>query len=344
MESTLRPESPADSAKSTHRCPVVRVSVIEQHPDSTALGIVPVNVPGTPRVVVRLDEFGHYPLAIYIPPDTILPDQGRIRPRRFRGQLSVGMLLPIPKGWIIAEGEDAAPYLGARHYDADASVTKHLGGQMEAGPPFHCPVYDVDAIYPYETLLRGRYVRVEEKLHGANIRLCYSSAESRFYVGSHRTWQRETLTNIYWRAFGWDLREYLREFPDVVFYGEVFGPEVQQGFSYGLTSAEIRLFDVFNPAIGAFEERYYADSKYQLGYFAPRAEAGFTWGVSRSPSECLDLLKSLSETRSRYPLAPNIREGVIVRAWERDTTSPDVPYGRLIFKCVNWEYLAQKGR
>lgn len=134
---------------SNHAIPVVRIKEILKHPNADSLGLVEI---GGFQVVVRLDQFKPGDLAVYIPPDSIVPEiddfkfvwerdgSGQLREllpgnpvpekyrrvtvRKFRKEWSEGLLMPIsiahdiPSGKFLQEGDDCAERLGIEHWNS----------------------------------------------------------------------------------------------------------------------------------------------------------------------------------------------------------------------------------
>src|SRR6267142_7058471 len=99
--------------KSNHRANVVQIAEIKPHNNADTLAIIPV---GEYQAVVKKDEFKVGDLAVYIQPDSVVPQtepfkfiwenyegldgvvpekRRRITVRKFRGEWSEGLLLPI---------------------------------------------------------------------------------------------------------------------------------------------------------------------------------------------------------------------------------------------------------
>ena len=139
-------------SNSTHKVNVVRIKEILPHPNADRLGIVYI---GGYQCVVQKDSYKVGDLAIYIQPDTIVPEikqfdflwtghkefmatgivparTRRITVRKFRGQWSEGLLMPISEfifdrlhsvlyngreATVIVEDTDVAELLGFTHYE-----------------------------------------------------------------------------------------------------------------------------------------------------------------------------------------------------------------------------------
>jgi intein/homing endonuclease len=158
--------------KSTHIAEVIRIKEINPHPNADKLCIV--SVYGY-TVCVRISDFKVGDLAIYIPPDNIvsdrpefafLEDHKRIKVRKLRGIISMGLLIQVPADLAdLKEGEDAAEKLQISHYEPPLPVS--TGGEAEKPPEGYFPHYDVDSYYRYVNLFKpGERVCASEKVHG----------------------------------------------------------------------------------------------------------------------------------------------------------------------------------
>jgi hypothetical protein len=149
-----------DAKKSNHQANVVRIDEILPHPDpeTTSLELILI---GGYQVVVKKGQFAIGDRAVYIQPDSVVPQtepfrfiwndhvgldgtvpvkRRRVTVRKFRGQYSEGLLLPVsdfPELAIVgpygqtratypAVGEDVSDLLGITHYvpEVDVESTK----------------------------------------------------------------------------------------------------------------------------------------------------------------------------------------------------------------------------
>jgi RNA ligase len=138
---------------SNHRVNVVRIKEVLPHANADTLGIVQI---GGYQVVVKKDDYSVGDLAVYIQPDSVVPQieqfkflwsdrefangivpqkYRRITVRRFRKEWSEGLLLPLKDfgctdslhnvGYIslnghsipVSEGDDVSEILGITHYE-----------------------------------------------------------------------------------------------------------------------------------------------------------------------------------------------------------------------------------
>lgn len=133
---------------STHRVNVIKVDQVLPHGNADKLEIIP--IPGTDyQAVTGKGQFKPGSLAVYIQPDSIVPQieafdflwadkefpdgvvperYRRITVRRFRGQWSEGLLLPLGDLNLttdpfedlllfVQEGDDVAAHIGITHYE-----------------------------------------------------------------------------------------------------------------------------------------------------------------------------------------------------------------------------------
>ena len=318
-------------AKSTHLAEVIRIKEIKPHPNADKLCIV--SVYGY-TVCVRISDFKVGDLAIYIPPDNIVSDRPefaflenhkRIKVKKLRGIISMGLLIQVPADLAdLKEGDDAAEKLKITHYEPPLPMS--TGGEAEKPPEGYFPHYDVDSYYRYITLFKpGELVVGTEKIHGASSRFVWGP-DDRIHVGSRTEWKREDDKNIWWRAAKnspW-LVEFCKTYPYLCVYGEVYGI---QDLKYGHAGGRVSLavFDLLrdNEWIPHTEARRFgADLKWvPIVYEGPFDEA---------------VLKKLADGKSLIPGADNIREGIVVKPLV-ERTDPEI--GRVQLKMVSNEYL-----
>lgn len=150
--------------KANHQVNIVRITEIKEHTNADTLEIIPI---GEYQVVSKKGQFKVGDLAVYIQPDSVVPQtepfrfiwepyslrgpddpvdhvvpekRRRITVRKFRGEWSEGLLLPITDfedlyvrfGEDITfrtnEGDDVSDLLGITHYDPDTESTKGESG------------------------------------------------------------------------------------------------------------------------------------------------------------------------------------------------------------------------
>lgn len=337
--------------KSTHKAEVIGIK-LEKHPNADLLSIV--KVYGY-TVVVKTSDWEDGNKAVYIPPDSMLPnaepfsflfdgknprydltDDGmcikkedgqyvRITVKRFRGVYSQGLLVPAPAGMSI--GEDAAPLLGIKHYEPYSSV---MGGDNESPPPGgYIPKYDIESMWSFPIIFRaGELVHISEKIHGANGRWCYRNG--RMWAGSHTCWKKPNEKSLWWRALKVhpEIEAFCKEYPEIVVFGEVYG-EVQS-LKYGLGKGEIRIA-VFDLLKGG--EWLSVNEARDIGENLPWVPT-----IAKTPYDFNEVVR-LADGKSLIPGANHMREGIVVKPLQ-ERVSQEI--GRVILKVVSNAYLEQK--
>ena len=329
---------------STHRVNIVRVEEVLPAPKSDSLGIVYI---GGYQCVVRKDAYKAGDLAVYLQPDSIAPQtkqfsflwddvppqdviperKRRITVRRFRGNWSEGLLLPLsdfPELSSMTEGDDVAAILGVKHYEEPDQtyvlgtqgrklnlwqrILKYFGfGPKPFGPKDGPGVYDVESVKNYpRALAEGEEVIATEKIHGSNARYYFDGKQ--FWVGSHKKWWKDK-TNIWWRVAEknpW-IEEFCRLNPKHTLRGEV--TPTQPGYQYGNTPEEqFFAFDVQLP-----DGSYVDKNRLVLnGTFPLLNSIMKTVPVVYSGPYDAAKLKALAEGKSLVQDAKHIREGIVI--------------------------------
>jgi len=239
---------------SEHIVDVVRVS-IQRHPNADSLSIVNV---GDYQVVVRTEDWQNKPFAAYIEPDYVVPSNRdefkflgqslkeienngvkgyRIKTRRLRGVMSMGLLTPAPAGSQI--GDNVIEQLGVVRYEppikGEGGTPRGPGVDAIGAPPGVYYKYDVENGYRYaENMIDGEEVVCHEKIHGASAR--YVCVDGQMYCSSRTEFKKESETNLWWKALSATptLREFCEANPGVCVYGEIYGKV--QDLSYGINS------------------------------------------------------------------------------------------------------------
>lgn len=314
---------------STHQVEVVPVT-LEPHPNADSLSIV--RVYGY-TVCVRTSDWQGVERGAYIPPDSVVPDapafaflngHRRIRAKRLRGIVSMGLLVPAPAD--AALGDDVAEALGVVHYEP-AMLPGVRETEDASAPPGYHPTYDVDSLRRYAHLFTpGEIVWISEKIHGANSR--YVFVDGVMHAGSRTRWKKQDPRSIWWQALDATpaLAEFCEAHPGVTVYGEVYGQV--QDLKYGVErGVRFAAFDVLTVA-GAWLDP--ADAH---GYVTAH---GVPW-VPTLPVQAFDLARIEALANGPSLLCPaHCREGVVVRpiAERRDDH-----LGRVHLKMVGTDYL-----
>ena len=315
--------------KSTHKVEVVPV-YLQPHPNADTLSVV--TIFGGYTACVRTADWQDGMLGAYIPPDSIvdttrpefafLAGHERIKVKRLRGVVSMGLLMHAPEGAGV--GDDVAEYFNVKHYEPPLPMNP---GENERPPGGYHPAYDVDSLRRYVHLFTvGEPVWITEKIHGANIRLC--CVDGVMHVGSRTMWKREDADTLWWRALATApaVRAFCEANPDITVYAEVYGQV--QDLKYGTSRNEVRIavFDLLrgNDWIAPAEAK-------EIG-------ASLPWVPCLAEAFPFDLaaVLAMAEGPSLIPGANHIREGIVVKPIKERT---DLEVGRVCLKIVSNGYL-----
>jgi hypothetical protein len=376
---------------STHKVNVVRVEEILPAPKSDSLGIVYI---GGYQCVVRKDAYEPGQLAVYLQPDSIAPQteqfkflwadkefpdgivpekKRRITVRRFRGNWSEGLLLPLsdfPMLSKASEGDDVAGVLGVLHYEEPEPVQNINHGKQYKGlpkslrgwfwyilaklhiyrpavygvdcckaPKQFSPIYDVEGFKNYpRTFTEGEEVFVTEKIHGSNGRYQFGSVDQKMHVGSHNYWKSEKSTCIWRRALTQNpwLSEFCAQHSDHTVYLEVV--PTQKGYIYGCTEdqSKVFVFDVLRPDGTWVDKRdLYGLDPLGLGQHLVPLLNGHCKAFN------LDEIKALVEGPSTVPGAKHLREGIVISSAVERTVRG---LGRAQLKLKSMKFLEAEGK
>ena len=339
---------------STHEALVVRLGEIKPHSDPETINLGLVSVWGY-QVVVNKHQWKEGDLAVYIEPDNLVdgsrpefvflnkpdkpPTQHRIKVKRLRGVWSEGCLIPAPEG--LTEGDDAWTMLGLERYVPQARGRKggsrpaNLDADFGAGGGWEpCPErakvpfgkYDIENWKKWQgVFVDGEEVIISEKIHGANAKFTY--LDGRMWCGSRAGWRTED-NNFWWNALAQNpwIEEACRAYPDLIFYGEIFGQV--QDLKYGAKQNELffRIFDAWN-----MDARGWVDNKNLLelnkDYLVPILYIG---------PYTKEKVLELTDGRTTIPGADHVREGIVIKP-SSEKVHPRL--GRILAKNVSNEYL-----
>lgn len=202
---------------------LVEIGDFGKHPNADTLSITQIY---GQNVIFRSGTYNKGDLAIFLPPDTVLPsdpehaiikDSGlkpghRIDAVRFRGIFSNGLTIPAS---VLFTPEELATIPVGTHVADRIGVTKYedqgdklaTTGENEKDPGI-MPVYtDIDGWAKYRNsgiIAEGDEVVILEKIHGANGRFCYR--DGRLWVGSRTCVKAEYVgedgveRNLWWNV------------------------------------------------------------------------------------------------------------------------------------------------
>ena len=319
---------------------VVEIGKVGKHPNADRLEITHVdNYP----VVIGAGSFQPGDLAVYIPVDSVLPNEpefeavykytakGRVKAAKLRGIFSMGILhtrdypfLPQPDGVTLAE------WLGITKYEPPAEII--MGGDALPDDGKLPKYTDIEGLRRYPHILEeGEVVVVTEKLHGACARFGWIDGE--FYVGS-KNQRLDPAGNNAWSRAAREIeladRLLAANFQNHIFFGELLGvQDLKYGHANGALS--LRFFDVFN-----LHDGQYLD---YLDFMETMQQVG------------LDLVPIIGNQLHRYSsdlayaaaeglslLADHVREGVVIKPTV-ERWHPEV--GRVILKLAGEGYLTR---
>lgn len=284
------------------------------------------------KVVVKKGEFQVGQLATYYEIDSWIPEPiapflckdkrefngvpgARLRTIKLRGQISQGLLLPVPDGAI--KGDDLTETLGIQKYEA--SIAAQLSGIARGNFPSFIPKTDQERVQNLRLALEtwsltGLEWEVTEKLDGSSMTAYLWQGE--FGVCSRNLDLKEEATNSFWRsARANDLETVLRDAGrQLALQGELIGPSIQ-GNPYALAEHEFRLFDIYDIDSACYMN---ADE---------RAEFIGGTGIQHAPvllrhdlfGQSIESLLEFAEGKSELnPMAD--REGVVFKCLASDTS------------------------
>lgn len=250
---------------------IVKIDEIHGIPDADAIEVATV---GGWKVVVKKNEYKAGDLAVYFEIDSWIPNElapfltksgqypkvykgiegQRLKTIRLRGQISQGLLLPIPQsvydgaGSQVKEDLDLTDHLGIQKWEQE--VPAQLAGVSRGSFPSFIRKTDQERIQNLKREYaqwqeQGIEWEMTEKLDGSSMTIYVNGEESG--VCSRNLNLKETEENSFWKIA---LREKLIDKIkstglNIALQGELVGPGVQ-GNKYNLTELDFYLFDVFD--------------------------------------------------------------------------------------------------
>lgn len=238
------------------------------------------------KVVVKKDEFKVDDLVIYCEIDSWIPTEiapflskgkepreyngvkgERLRTIRLRGQLSQGLILPIPTGehfdngrlafeigmGTLKEGDDVSDILNIQKYEAP--IPACLSGVVRGNFPSFFRKTDQERIQNLKKDLEkwktAKYTwEVTEKLDGSSCSMYFNNGE--FGVCSRNLDLKLDENNTFWRmALAYDVEDQLRDLAEdgeilnIAIQGEVIGEGIQ-GNPYKIKGQRFYIFDIFD--------------------------------------------------------------------------------------------------
>jgi RNA ligase (TIGR02306 family) len=314
---------------------VVKIADIQPIPGADA--IVVATVKGW-KVVVKVNEYKVGDLAVYYEIDSFLPirpqfeflrkssykrmgsSEGfRLKTIRLRGQISQGLLTPIPEGISNPkEGDDLTEALDIVKYEPP--IPAQLAGKIKGTFPSFIPKTDEIRIQNFESEVGfspvGERAYVTEKLDGTSF-TCYFNNGVFGVCG--RNWElSETSDNSLWRmANVLQLKEKMTKHgKNIALQGELIGAGIN-GNLYGLSDHKLYFFTGYDIDKGRrmfFDELEWVLFGLQLQMVPVLEKYGF---VIPNENNIVDYMLRYAEGKSVLNMEVD-REGVVVRGLERE--------------------------
>lgn len=293
-------------------------------------------------------------LVAYFPADSLIPERwlkewglegklrgakrNRVRPCKLRGEMSIGLISPIPSDLSVDEGDDVTEYFGVEKYEEPIPI--QLQGKVRSRPPSFVK-YDIDNYRSWKDIfVDGEEVVLTVKLHGCNMGCCIET-DGTFHVCSRNMSLELDENNLYWKmAIKYDIENTMRSMwsrlgsdAPLWIMMECFGGNIQD-LNYGLLEPEIRVFDI-RQGYEWFEwdRIIYFGHRYNLPLVPILYEGPFSDKIVQQ------FTHNVMEPVSGKQL--HVNEGVVIRPllYERQHSQ----LGRVILKSVNDEYLLRQG-
>jgi len=314
---------------------VVKIADIQPIPGADAIMVA--KVKGW-NVVVKVNEYKVGDLAVYYEIDSFLPirpqfeflrkssfkrmgsSEGfRLKTIKLRGQISQGLLTPIPEGISNPkEGDDLTEALDIVKYEPP--IPAQLAGKIKGTFPSFIPKTEEIRIQNFESEVGfspvGERAYVTEKLDGTSF-TCYFNNGVFGVCG--RNWElSETSDNSLWRmANVLQLKEKMTKHgKNIALQGELVGAGIN-GNLYGLSDHKLYFFTGYDIDKGRrmfFDELEWVLFGLQLQMVPLLEKYGF---VIPNESNIVDYMLKYAEGKSVLNMEVD-REGVVVRGLERE--------------------------
>jgi RNA ligase (TIGR02306 family) len=313
------------------------VKIVDIQPIVGADAIMVASVKGW-KVVVKKDEYKVGDLAVYYEIDSFLPvrtqfeflrkssfkrmgstEGFRLKTIRLRGQISQGLLTPIPEGISNPkEGDDLTETLGIVKYEPP--IPAQLAGKIKGTFPSFIPKTEEIRIQNFESEVGfspvGERAYVTEKLDGTSF-TCYFNNGVFGVCG--RNWElTETNDNSLWRmANVLQLKEKMTKHgKNIALQGELIGAGIN-GNLYGLQDHKLFFFTGYDIDKGRrmfFDELEWVLFGMDLQMVPVLEKYGF---VIPNEGNVVDYMLKYAEGKSVLNMEVD-REGVVVRGLERE--------------------------
>jgi len=313
------------------------VKIVDIQPISGADAIMVASVKGW-KVVVKVGEYKVGDLAVYYEIDSFLPvrpqfeflrkssfkrmgstEGFRLKTIKLRGQISQGLLTPIPADISDPkEGDDLTEALGIVKYEPP--IPAQLAGKIKGTFPNFIPKTEEIRIQNFESEVGfspvGERAYVTEKLDGTSF-TCYFNNGVFGVCG--RNWElSETDDNSLWRmAKVLELKDKMTKHgKNIALQGELVGAGIN-GNLYGMSDHKLFFFTGYDIDKGRrmfFDELEWVLFGLQLQMVPVLEKYGF---VIPNENNIVDYMLKYAEGKSVLNMEVD-REGVVVRGLEKE--------------------------
>lgn len=313
------------------------VKIVDIQPIVGADAIMVASVKGW-KVVVKKDEYKVGDLAVYYEIDSFLPvrpqfeflrkssfkrmgstEGFRLKTIKLRGQISQGLLTPIPADISDPkEGDDLTEALGIVKYEPP--IPAQLAGKIKGTFPSFIPKTEEIRIQNFESEVGfspvGERAYVTEKLDGTSF-TCYFNNGVFGVCG--RNWElSETDDNSLWRmAKVLELKDKMTKHgKNIALQGELIGAGIN-GNLYGMSDHKLFFFTGYDIDKGRrmfFDELEWVLFGLQLQMVPVLEKYGF---VIPNENNIVDYMLKYAEGKSVLNMEVD-REGVVVRGLEKE--------------------------
>jgi RNA ligase (TIGR02306 family) len=296
------------------------------------------------QVIVRKGEFKAGESAVFIPIDTILPDEPwseflkkgdktiRLNTVKLRGQYSQGLVQPLSilpehvRGWQI--GADVGGELGVRKYEKE--IPACLSGVVIGSfPVYFAPKTDEDNGLSNPDLVKlvlEHECYATLKLDGASCTIVVRGGKID-YVCSRNFSLKESNTNGFWKTA---KKLQLSEHMNLVIQGELMGPGVQ-GNQLGLMEPTLYVYQIRDLDTGVWLE-------YEAMGWLCRNELDCDYVSMVGKLELGASIEALQGLADEQTVSGKPAEGIVVRTAKTASMGNGRPLG---FKIINRNYKDQ---
>lgn len=306
-----------------------KIGAITPIPDADAIEVAVID--GW-KVVVKKEEFKVGDLVVYCEIDSWIPTEiapflskgkepreyntvkgERLRTVKLRGQISQGLVLPVPQALVASgsqEGDDVSGILNIQKYDPP--IPACLAGLIRGNFPSFIPKTDQERIQnlkkEFEDFKAFQW-EITEKLDGSSCTMYAKDGE--FGVCSRNLDLKYDEGNTFWKmAIAYDVEEKLKALKwNIAIQGEVIGEGIQ-GNPYKIKGQKFFVFDIYDIDNGV--------------YLAPNAREKITaildlvhvpvFGTQNTISKDADIDTILSQAEGKSELNSGTeREGLVFK-------------------------------